>query len=204
MSEQTTTAFRLAPLARTVSTRTAEQEARARATGYTAGYAAGVREAAVTAEAERAEFARQHQTVSAAQAVEYTARLAALDAAIIAANARTAPVLAAAENAVYAAAIDLSEAILGRELTTGPGSAVDALTRALNTTPSIPVSDLRMNPRDVASLNASGATVPPNVHLVEDPTLAVGDAIAEHNTGYLDARITEALTRAKHALDGES
>ena len=202
MSEATP--FRLAALTHTPSTRVAEIEARARATGYAAGYTAGVRQATATVDAERAELARQHQAATAQQNTEYAARIAALNAAITAANERSAPVLAAAENALYAAAIDLAEAVLARELTTGPGSAHDALTRVLNTPASAPVSNVRMNPADIASLNEAGEQIPESIRLVEDSTVMVGDAVSEHESGHLDARVSEALTRAKFALAGQA
>ena len=40
------------------------------------------------------------------------------------------------------------------------------------------------------------------LELVADPTLAPGDAIGRHPDGYLDARITTALSRARAALLG--
>ncbi|MBU4213074.1 MAG: flagellar assembly protein FliH [Actinobacteria bacterium] len=172
---------------------------RARAAGFAAGYAAGARHAAQEAheQAARAEasLVAQQTAMKAANAGLVTALTAAAQALGI----RQAPVLAQAEARLHVAAVELAEAILGVELSDAPTSARAALARALSGEHPAAVT-VRMNPRDIAALDALGDDVPTGVRIVADPSLAVGDAMAEHAEGALDARIGAALTRARAVL----
>ena len=58
---------------------------------------------------------------------------------------------------------------------------------------------MRLNPDDVAALRTAGFAVD-DVRLVADPALSRGDAIGELPGGWLDARIPEALARAREVL----
>jgi flagellar assembly protein FliH len=172
---------------------------RARAAGFAAGYAAGARHVAE----EAREQAARADALLAEQQAALTAGNAGLAAALTAAAralaARQAPVLAQAEQRLHAAAVELAEAILGVELSDGPTSARAALTRALSVEHPAEVS-VRMHPRDVAALDDLGEQAPTGVHILADPSLAPGDAVAEHTEGALDARIDTALARARAVL----
>lgn len=186
-------------------------EAAGRTRGYSAGYAAGLR--AAEGEATRRQELRDAEQTAALRAGEarVAAAAAALDAATAALDARTLPALATAEQTLAAAAVELAEALLGRELSRGEDSACAALDRALSGTGSEPVRTVRMNPEDLAALEragignagagATGARLN-GVALVGDPSLARGDAVSEFPNGYLDARLGTALARAKDALLG--
>ena len=195
--------FGLAPVGRPVdSARDADRD-RAHAAGYAAGYAGGAREAARAAAAETQRGEERRVSAEERRAVEHAAAVAALARATAAAAARTAPVLADAEYALHAAALELATVVLGCELEDGEHSARAALARVLDD-PQVPgVQTVRMSPRDLDALRAVGGI--PDVaglELVADPTLAPGDAIGRHPDGYLDARITTALARARVALLG--
>jgi flagellar assembly protein FliH len=174
---------------------------RARTAGYAAGYAAGAAEAARAATVEAQRVTAQRAAEDAHRAEQLDAALAVLARAAHAAAARTAPVLAQAEQAVHAAALELTSAVLAHELADGEHAARAALGRVLDH-PQLPgIQTVRLNPRDLAALQAAGgSTRTAGVELVADPSLAPGDAIGEHADGYLDARIGEALDRARAAL----
>lgn len=196
MSEAT--AFRLAPLA---PSGRAGREAD-RAAGYAAGWAAGATAAAERAAAQRAELAaaqaaaEQRREAAVRGAVERLARAAA------AADARTAPVLAQAQQTLAETALALAEAVLGHALADGPTGARAALRRALDTPAELGVHTVRLAPADLAALTAEGVAAPAGVELVADPRLAPGDAVSEHPAGYLDARLATALARARAELLG--
>jgi len=173
----------------------AQAREHARAVGFAAGFAAGAREAVRVADIEadltRSAAARSEQ----ARAGEHARLVAALVGATRSLSAREAPVLARAQSALNAAAVELAEAVLGVELSDGPTSARAALARALSGEPAGEVA-VRLNPQDLALLGAG----PAGVRMVADPTLAPGDAMAEHADGVLDARIGAALARARAVL----
>jgi flagellar assembly protein FliH len=155
------------------STAQGERDDTARAGGYAAGYAAGLR----------------------AAEVEVAARIAAQ-----ALDARTVPVLAEAQAAIEHGALQLAEALVGREFGEAGSAARSAVHRALSGVDTALVQTVRMNPVDLQTL-ASLDLVPSGVDFTADPRLARGDAVTEFADGYLDARISAALVRARAALE---
>ncbi len=101
------------------------------------------------------------------------------------------------------AAVELAEAVLGRELADGSASARAALDRALSAGADLGVHTVRLSPADHAALLGEGVEAPAGVAMVADPRLRPGDAISEHPAGYLDAQVSTALDRARRALLGE-
>jgi flagellar assembly protein FliH len=174
----------------------------AHAQGHSAGYTAGVRQAAAEAQARRAEMEAEHAAVLAHALARTDRALAALAAAAAALDAAVVPVLADSQDTLAAAALDLAEAILGRELADHDASARAALTRAAAGTHSAGTRTVRMHPADLSVLNEAEKAAA-GVVFVEDPSVNRGDAITEFETGYLDARIASALERARRALLGE-
>lgn len=204
-------------------------DARAEARGHAAGYAAGLRAAELELAARRAVLEAEHSdllhrlqaaTVSAVEALASSAR--ALDA-------RVAPVLDDAEEALVATAFELAEAVLGYELrasesvhdgphgadatargaadTVGPRegrTARAAVARSLAVTDPGDVVTVRLHPADLAQLDAATRdSVAAEVAFVADATLARGDAEAERRIGQVDARLGTALDRARTALLGD-
>ena len=188
-------AFRFAPVGRASGHGADRVRERARAEGYVAGHAAGVRAAAREAQAQREAYAAQVAVVEERNATRHAELVSALEAAIAAAQARTAPVLADAQATLFAAAVQLASAIIGTELTAETSAAVAALGRVTATDPAPQV--IRMNPADAALVQD---TIPASAQVVPDETVARGDAFSEHEDGFVDASVTHALERALAAV----
>lgn len=179
------------------------------ARGHAAGYAAGLSRAAAEAAEREAQRRREHEASLAAARSRADAAVAVLARAARALEARTAPVLADAEDQLAGAALTVAEAVIGHELRDAPGSARAALARALSAPDADAVIAVRLHPADLAllgpALPGSGPgslPMPPHVALEPDPTLAPGDAVAVYPDGELDARIGSAVARAAAALTG--
>lgn len=166
--------------------------------GHAAGYAAGRKQAdaevAELREALRIEGARMREAAHA----EIKAALDGLERAAAEFRARQIPALLSVDASIAAAALELAETIVGRELATGEGSARSALERA-SLEPVPAGSTVRLNPDDIAIIVA-GSTPPPTLELVADYSLERGDAVVELVHGSLDARVSAALQRARTAL----
>jgi len=188
-----------------------DAKARGYTQGHAAGYTAGLRRAAEDAAVERARMDAEHAAVLAENARRNAAEVAALHAASDALIRRTVPVLADSEHALLSAALELAEALLGREMNDGEASARSALARVTPSRDSMAADaevphTVRMHPADVAIL-AGLVPAPEDANglaIVADPTLARGDAVADYPHGFLDARIGTALARARAALFGDS
>lgn len=174
-------------------------EAEARTRGHAAGYAAGAAQARIDA-ALAAEVTAQCAEREAARAeARVQEKIAALNTAARAAGAQAVPVLDTLEQQIAAAAMEIAEALLGRELDRAEDSALSALQRALNPAVPAPVSIIRMNPADLSALPEKNR-VEVDAELVADPSLGRGDAVAEYPHGFLDARLTTAVERMRTAL----
>jgi flagellar assembly protein FliH len=171
----------------------------ARVQGHAAGFAAGAAEAARELEAERAAARRRYEDDARAAKARTDYVLSVLQNAGEAMFTRAAPVSDGMEDALATAAVQLAEAILGRELADGTEAAKAALARATGTPVPSPVHTVRMHPEDLSVLDgptrdAAGVTFAP------DPALRRGDAVAEYADGFLDARLSAALDRMRAAL----
>jgi len=185
------------PVLRDEATVRIQEQARVR--GHAAGYADGAALARAEA-AEAAEAARQAAAAAEQQArVRVNELISSLNTAVDALHARTVPVLEALEHQLADAAVQIAEALLGRELETSEDSARSALHRALNPATPAPVHTIRMNPADLAAVPDECRSQIRAV-LVADPSLGRADAVAEYPDGYLDARLSTALARLKAAL----
>ncbi len=171
----------------------------ARAQGFAAGWAEGLRaSAARTAEAHEAQVRvfDEHATTFLA------AQRSALSAVETAAR-RCAEVTDALGHELGEAALDLAlqlvEAVLGRELATAGDPGADALRRALVAVPVDVPLVARLHPADLATLDRGTVGDRP-VTLVADPSVARGDALVETETGVVDATLSGALTRVREVL----
>ncbi|MFF1572692.1 FliH/SctL family protein [Leifsonia sp. NPDC058292] len=183
-------------LAETEQSHAAAQSARAR--GYAAGYAEGLRVAATEQSAWLA-AAEQDRAQRADLATQHTVRaLAVLRAAALELTESTLPVVEDAEGTLVAAAFELAEAVVGHALGDRLAAAEAAVARVLGDDLAGQVSVIRLNPDDAAAIAETATELP--VRLVADPAVAAGDAIGELPDGWLDARIRTALDRAREAI----
>lgn len=210
----TTTRFTPAPLPVGNSTASSAGE-RARAAGYAAGYAAGAHAAADAARAQAAKDAQAHahrlaelDRADEARKEQVRQALDVLADVAQAASARALPVIDEAVHTLHRHAITLAEAILGRELTPGPGTAQDLLDRALTVPADLGVHTIRVSEADhariVRAVAEASAHVPEGISLVADSALADGDVISEYPHGFMDAQVTAALARAWAVVGGEA
>lgn len=178
------------------------EEAAARARGHAAGFVAGLRDAGIESEAREAQREAEAAETAQQQRERADRALATLAAAARALQERTVPLLADAQHVLAASAIELAEAILGRELASGEASARSAIERALRDVDSVAVQIVRLNPADLAELSDDDRAST-GVTFAADPSLDRGDAVTEFADGYLDARISTAVARARTALLGD-
>jgi len=169
--------------------------------GYAAGYAAGARAAAADAELAAQQLASLDEARAFEARSSVLSALQALDSAAQRASLIARPVIADADAALAAAAIELAEALLGAELDNHESSARAALARALAVAPNDEVLVVRMNPADLELVGAETATLT-SAKLVGDPELQRGDAVLETPVGTIDARLSTAIERARTILRG--
>ncbi|GAA3227515.1 FliH/SctL family protein [Oerskovia jenensis] len=178
------------------SSRVQEVESSASARGYAAGYAAGARAAQEGVDRLRASLEEEHARRAAEQVESIRRTVTLLHEAVRALAGRTVPVVEAAQDAVLGGALGLAEAIVGLQLTDRAHAAHAALARVTSTLEGA-VVEVRLHPEDVRLLTEAGVEEPA---LVPDATLRRGDAVAELEHGFLDARIGTAVERARAEL----
>lgn len=178
----------------------AESERRlARQRGYADGHAEGFRVAATEAAATAARAEAERAASHAENQRELASAASALKAAAAALQARAGELTRLDEQRISARAIELAETILGEALADRDLSASTALHRALAAGGADPVAEVRMSADDVRTLQRNDA-VPAHVRVVADETLAAGESIAMLRHGFVDARIGQALDRARRVL----
>ncbi|WP_049822374.1 FliH/SctL family protein [Arthrobacter sp. H41] len=178
-----------------------QNSARATATarGHAAGYAEGLRLAALELGERRERLDADYAALVHGNQLATARQLEVLAAAARALDARTAPALAEARALLAAGAFELVEAITGRMLEDSAGSARAAVERALSLSDGDDVRAVRLHPTDLEALGA-GYRAQAGVELLADRNLTPGDAVADCSDGYLDARISTSLGRARAVL----
>ncbi|MHC5798038.1 FliH/SctL family protein [Lacisediminihabitans sp. FW035] len=184
---------------------TAQQEkadADSRAAGHAAGYAAGLRAAGAELAGQKAALDAEHRAALLHDGARTDRAIAVLSASARALDNRLLPVVTDAQDAIAASALDLAETIIGAELSDGERSAKAALGRALAVVDPATITTIRLNPLDLGVLNET-VRAAAGVSFTADASIARGDAIADLPLGYLDARISTAVARARAAILGE-
>jgi flagellar assembly protein FliH len=174
---------------------------RARIRGHAAGYAAGLRTAAAESAALELSMIAEREQRDVETRTAVSSALSALRFATEQVAAIARPLLAEADSALAAAAIDLAEAIIGRELDDTESSAKTAVRRAMSVVAVDDVLGVRLHPDDLAVISADSAETP-GLQLIADASLNRGDAVLEVPDGSVDARISTALARARAVLLG--
>jgi flagellar biosynthesis/type III secretory pathway protein FliH len=165
--------------------------------GYMAGYAEGARQAQAESAAELA----SHQAVWAAAqaragalvrqmagaAEEYLARWGARDVAL--------------SDQLIGAAFELAEAVVACELRSRPDRPLQVAKAVLADMPTGPVT-VRVHPDDEAFMGDALATAgaAPSVTIVTDPAVGAGGCVVMCGGTTVDARVSEALRRARDAF----
>lgn len=169
--------------------------------GYTAGYAEGARQAQAEKAADLAtQKAAWAQTMSKASALvsqlatateEYLTRFGPRDLELT--------------EALVRAAFELAEAVVGSELRTRPELPLEIARKILAELPAGPAT-VRVNPSDQALLDEAAAGLGKSraeVAIVADPAVGPGGCIVTSAAKTVDARVEQALVRAREAFCSE-
>lgn len=173
--------------------------ASARAQGYAVGWAEGRRAGEELAGNQAQQEARERAADRARQDAEHEHAVAALRQAAQRLDSAVADVCAAVEGQAVEVALQLAEAVLGREVALAADPGTDAVRRALALMPAETSVTVRLHPQDRRGVDAS-AFGDHGVRLVDDPTLRRGDAVAESDTAVVDATVGAALARVREVL----
>jgi flagellar assembly protein FliH len=171
--------------------------------GYKRGYLAGYAEGARQAQAERAADLAYEKNASSATQARAGALLGQLASATEQYVARFGPREAAMTEEVIAAAFELAAAVVGSELRTRPERAVEVAKALLADLPTGPAI-VRVNPVDEAMMaeaaTALAATRREGLVVRADPAVGPGGCIVTSGATTVDARVEEALLRARAAF----
>jgi flagellar assembly protein FliH len=184
----------------------AELAEAARAAGYADGWAQAQRAAQQIRKAER-------ERTDAIAAADAQARANVLDQSVTAINTavnrlekRLGPDFEELEEIILSMAVELAQALLGRELGEVGNRAADAMHRAFNLLPPTGLVTVRLHPDDYRTLTDSDSLIQEYsyqgrvVTLRRDPSLQPGDAIAECAATTVDAQLSRALERVRGEL----
>lgn len=175
----------------------------ARAEGYARGWSEG---RAAAAQAAQADAARRAQTSASRDRIEADRINSALSAAVAAARDVgnvNGPQWNEVADSIVDAAMQLTRAVLARELAATGGEVVEAVRIAMRgIADGAPV--IAVNPEDYETLTelAAAGSLPDDVHLVPDRTVPRGGALAKAGARQLLAHLPGALAAAEEALRG--
>jgi flagellar assembly protein FliH len=177
----------------------------ARTAGYAEGWAQGQRAAAQAAQAAQEEQAAQEQAFDARREVALAQSVDAVGRAAAKLENQLMPTLQELQELILEHALELAEAIVGRELSNPEGRGTDAVRRAIAAAPEQGDIIVRLHPDDYRNIMGSATDADYNyegrpVHLRPDPGLRPGDAVAETGSTTVDASIAAAFQRAREAL----
>ena len=171
----------------------------ARAQGYAAGWAEGRRGSIARAHVERDQAVRALEERSRRVLAAQQSSADALAAAVRASEAAAQALQAELADSAVDLALQIAEAVLGRELQLAADPAADALRRALRTVPADVAVVVRLHPDDLEALDRSVVHDRPATYR-PDPSLLRGDAVVETESSVVDAGIAAALARVREVL----
>ena len=171
----------------------------ARAQGFAAGWAEGLRASLVRTAAARDEqaeaFEQQHRRALA----ELDAAVGALATAVQQCQESTRTLRAELSDRALDLALQIAEMVLDREVALASDPAGDALRRALATIPDDVPLVVRLHPDDLAALG-DAVLAGRAATLVTDSGLSRGDAVVETEDGFVEADLAGALARVREVL----
>jgi flagellar assembly protein FliH len=180
--------------------------AQARATGYAEGWSQGRMAAQQIAQAVAAQQAASARVADLAREAALQRALGGIARAATNLQRYAAADLASIEDLVLRAAVDIAEALLGRELRAGTGTGREALQRAMSLAPAQGTVTVLLSPADYLAVTGREDGECAQVHggqpvvLRPDPALTPGDALAQCGSTLVDARLTAAVERVRRAL----
>jgi flagellar assembly protein FliH len=181
----------------------------ARAVGYAQGWAQGLHEAT---ESQSAQLAASHQdrnVLLAAHQQELASALRALRTAAAQLEARTVELTDDLEDKILAAAVELAEALLGRELRDPAVAAPAALARVLALAPANEPVTVWLSSSDYDLLTSTGGTALAataegaggrSISYQIDPALQPGEALGRCGCTTIDARLADGVDRLRKYL----
>jgi flagellar assembly protein FliH len=171
----------------------------ARAQGYAVGWAEGRREAL--------DLAARESREASARAAESERRREEAHRRAVASLAGAADALLDAVDGVCAhvadqatdLALEVTRAIVGRELALATDPGADAVRRVLAALPEAPVARVRL-PVELTGSPALAELAEQGLAVTGDPSLALGDAVVETDEAAVDLRVGTALERLAEVL----
>ncbi len=97
-------------------------------------------------------------------------------------------------------ALEIAEAVLGREIACSDDPGADAIARCLEMAPATGDLFAKLNPTDAAELGRIEGLADRGLMITADPALRRGDAVVTINDATIDARLSESLRRVAEAL----
>jgi flagellar assembly protein FliH len=194
--------FEVAPQAGVPDQLLAPSRAAAQAAGYAAGWASGLRAAKLVADAEAHVAAAARDRAVATQRAALEQAVTALATAASGLERRALPAAQDIEELIVSAAFAIAESLVGSALRDELNRSRSAVARALQLAPTDEDVTVALSPADLAVLGGPAAEERDGrtVRLVEDASLAPGDAVATCSATVVDARLAAALDRARQAL----
>jgi flagellar assembly protein FliH len=186
-----------------------QARAEARAVGYAQGWAHGLRDAADSQAGARAAASADRASLRSRQEQQVATALQALQAAELDLRQSTLTVSDDISDQILAAAVEIAEALLGRELRDPEVAAPAALARVLRLAPADEPVTVWLHPDDHETLTAPTGTA--LIGSVEgasgrvlafevDPDLEPGDARARCGSTTIDARLSAGVARLREYL----
>lgn len=170
----------------------------ARAEGYAVGWAEGHRAGVQRAETEAAAARAERERLDQQWSDEHAAALAALTTAAQQLVRISEEVAARIADQATDLAMELTETLVGYELTVAQTPGAGVVSRALTVLPQDPMTLIRVHPEAAATV--AEALQVHGVDVIADAGLDRGDAVVETDTTAVDLRIGTAIARLREAL----
>jgi flagellar biosynthesis/type III secretory pathway protein FliH len=164
---------------------------RARHEGFESGYAEGLKEAARENAEKQRIFDEKCQTV-----------LIILNKATEQAKQFIAVKQQELESYAAELAIDIAEAVISQEVSSGKITILDTIKHALAMLPSTGEMTGRVNPEDLEFIESNNLAA--NIHLIADPSITKASCVLEIGSSMVDARLDEAIARVKRELKNQT
>src|SRR4051794_33203404 len=171
----------------------------ARAQGYAAGWAEGRRGSMARAEAQQDQQLRAFEERSRRAVAAQQSASDALLAAVRGCEAATQALQGELTEQAVDLALQIAEAVLGRELELAADPAADALRRALRGVPADVAVVVRLHPDDLEALDRSVLADRPATYR-PDLSVSRGDALVETESSVVDAGVVTALARVREVF----